>query len=331
MGISTRLASIEATAHRYEVQQYTRWVPLAQHPFLQLFPIVGNLVVFVQTVLLVRRVNRLVDIPLGERVDTWASVCILLFVGMVPVLGLWLTMQCEHCSYHIAIAKRLLAAQAAQLDPADIEECLAAAAAADHDGTASYVAAADEMVKPSSSRSHRKPSSSRSHVSSIKRAITSAAGSKKAAKEEAEAEAGAGAEAGAKAEAKAKAAAAEYGGNGDDGRAGDAARKFSVFNRVSRAPWMEAVLRSPTDSNRQSLSVSAAFSRMGSNNRPQYTTLHDLATRNSRLPGRPSVYATDDLLLAVGAKHALAASMLIDDGALDCRASSGLAQYPRLV
>ncbi|KAJ2770618.1 hypothetical protein IWQ56_002098 [Coemansia nantahalensis] len=103
-------------------------------------------------------------------------------------------------------------------------------------------------------------------------------------------------------------------------------RKHSVFDRVSRMPWMDEVMAtSPTDANRTSLSVTAAFSRR----KTRYETLHDLATRNSKLPassfaslpshlagGRSPLYAMDDLLPPLGSRR-LTRSLLIDDGALD--------------
>ncbi|KAJ1718816.1 hypothetical protein LPJ61_006459, partial [Coemansia biformis] len=78
MSTSSKVAEIKEAVLAYEHTPYTRCLPLAQHSFLQLIPVVGNVIVFFQTSLLVRRINKLVPISRHERVETWASVYILL-------------------------------------------------------------------------------------------------------------------------------------------------------------------------------------------------------------------------------------------------------------
>ncbi|KAJ2714556.1 hypothetical protein H4R19_001664 [Coemansia spiralis] len=320
MSTATKVSDIKIKVLAYEHTPYTRCLPLAQHAFLQLFPIVGNIIVCVQTTILVRRINKLVPIPLRERVETWASICILLLVGMIPVLGLWLTYYCTHCSDHLLLALRQLrAADAQRQEPADLEE-------GGKEAAMSPIAPASPAVESMAMSPIAKPTSSKSTTSSLKRAV-SAASSKMSFKEKpASIE-----------NPTIKAPAVEHHPSRPPTQ-----RKHSVFDRVSKMPWMDEVMAtSPTDNHRTSLSVNAMASRP----KMRYDTLHDLATRNSKLAAgsfdslpsyltaaRSPLYTNDDLLLSIGSKR-LTRSLLIDDGALDRYARSptrafGLARHP---
>ncbi|KAJ2152632.1 hypothetical protein IWW43_003359 [Coemansia sp. RSA 1935] len=271
MSTSLKLATIKGTVLKYEHTPYSRVLPLARHPLLQFIPIVGNIIVFIQTALIVRSLNRAVRIPLRERVETWVSVYILFVVGMVPILGLALTIYCTHCSDHLSIALRHHHSK----QSVDMEE-----------GTSDAHATSLSLAMSHTDRPDTANSASVMSIRSKKslKDIVKRQGSVMSTKQETE-----------------------------TGKTGtpEATRKHSVFDRVSRMPWMDEVMAtSPTDSYRTSLSTNLLFSEF---RQARYADIHDLATRNSKLPNaslsledlpsyllansRLSGYSNDDIVL----------------------------------
>ncbi|KAJ2655564.1 Dihydrodipicolinate synthase [Coemansia sp. RSA 1199] len=270
MSTSLKLATIKEKVLKYEHTPYSRVLPLARHPLLQFIPIVGNLVVFIQTALVVRSLNRSVRIPLRERVETWVSVYILFIVGMVPVLGLALTIYCTHCSDHLSIALRHHHSK----QSVDMEEGTSDA----HATSLSLTMSHQEQEVADSAASIMSIRSKKSLKDMVKRqgSVLSKDNEK--------------VETSGKPETK---------------------RKHSVFDRVSRMPWMDEVMAtSPTDTYRTSLSTNLLFSEF---RQARYADIHDLATRNSKLPNaslsledlpsyllansRLSGYSNDDIML----------------------------------
>ncbi|KAJ2500508.1 hypothetical protein GGH96_002656 [Coemansia sp. RSA 1972] len=272
MSTSLKLATIKESVLKYEHTPYSRVLPLARHPLLQFIPIVGNIIVFIQTVLVVRSLNRAVRIPLRERVETWVSVYILFVVGMVPILGLALTIYCTHCSDHLSIALRHHHSK----QSSDMEEGTSDAHAT------SLSLAMSHTDQPETTHSAASIMSIRSKKSL--KDIVKRQGSVLSTKQETE---------------------SAKSGNPET------TRKHSVFDRVSRMPWMDEVMAtSPTDTYRTSLSTNLLFSEF---RQARYADIHDLATRNSKLPNatmsledlpsyllansRLSGYSNDDIML----------------------------------
>ncbi|KAJ2083731.1 hypothetical protein H4R24_000594 [Coemansia sp. RSA 988] len=300
MSVPSRINSIREQVIKYEHQSVATYLPLGQHASWQLLPIIGNIVVFVQSSILIRRINKVVHIPLHQRVETWISVYILLFIGMVPILGLALTIYCTHCSDHLGIAILQLREQGPlEQSPGDIESSIGEAA-----GGAQNNLIVSSIDRPESTRStsskHSKKSVKRHDSVKSSRSLKSLK-SLKLIKEE-------------KANPSDNEKAAQ-------GKPAEFKRKHSVFDRVSRMPWMDEIMAlSPTNSNRTSLSTTVAVSRPET----RYENLHDLATRNSKIPSsslddlstlaveHQMSYSNDDLQLGYKAKR-VTHSVHIDD------------------
>ncbi|KAJ2851813.1 hypothetical protein IWW36_000774 [Coemansia brasiliensis] len=302
MSTTQKLADIKEKVLKYEQTPYMRGLPLALHPLLQIIPILGNLIVFIQTCLVVRRINKTVKIPFHERCETWVSVCILLLVGMVPILGLALTIYCTHCGDHLNIATHHLRLQQQEAkEPADIEA--AVEEIKDHsESTISLVIS--PLARPDTAQSAKSTLSKKSIKSASKR--QGSAASKHTHKK------------------------AELTSTPKD-PAASMQRQPSVFNRVSKMPWMEEIMAlSPTDNYRTSLSTNM-FARP----QTRYMDIHDLATRNSKMPlpkaspslvslpsyltkDRSSLISNDDMVIGFNPKRATK-SLHLDDSALDGR------------
>ncbi|KAJ2159193.1 hypothetical protein GGF46_003202 [Coemansia sp. RSA 552] len=304
MSTRQKLLEIKEKVDVYEKTPFSRALPLAQHQLWQLVPIIGNIVVFFQTCTVVRRINKTVHIPLHERAETWASVYVLLVVGMIPILGLILTIYCTHGSDHLRIATHNYMHQNEKhQNPADMEE---GTKKEDIPGVVVAESAAPLVEsRPDSARSASSTRSKRSLKDVLKRqgSIMSSKSQAVVAQDQKEKQP----------EAKLM-------------------RKHSVFDRVSKMPWMEEVMaQSPTDNYRMSLSTTSNNST--SLRKPHYADIHDLATRNSKLhapsledlplyslSARETYYASDDLQLLYSSKR-LTRSLLIDDTVLDSRES----------
>ncbi|KAJ2454347.1 hypothetical protein EV183_001593 [Coemansia sp. RSA 2336] len=298
MSTAQKLADIKKKVVKYEQASYMRGLPLALHPLLQIIPILGNLIVFVQTCLVVRRINKTVKIPFHERCETWVSVSILLLVGMVPILGLALTIYCTHCSDHLNIAMHHLRLhqQEEAKEPADIEAAVEETQG--NESTASLIIS--PLARPDTARSLKSTLSKKSSKSSKRHGSVASKHSKVEAEKPKE--------------------------------PAQMARQPSVFNRVSKMPWMEEIMAiSPTDSYRTSLSTNMLA-------RPQtrYMDIHDLATRNSKMPlpktspslvslpsylttDRKSLISNDDMVIGFNPKRATK-SLHLDDSLLNANA-----------
>ncbi|KAJ1839365.1 hypothetical protein LPJ70_005086 [Coemansia sp. RSA 2708] len=301
MSTTQKLADIKAKVLKYEQTPCVRAIPLAQHPVLQLIPIIGNIVVFVQASLLIRRINQTVRISFHERLETWVSVYILLIVGMVPVLGLALTIYCTHCSDHLVIALSQLRKQKQEQDKGSS----GASSSEDADMEAGASLLVSPLERPATSKSAASTRSKKSLKDVIKRqgSVMSQKSSRQAAAQSEEAEA--------KPESAVPKPAVVL-------------RQPSVFDRISRMPWMDEVMgTSPTDSYRTSLSTNIAFAPPHT----RYADIHDLAMRNSKLPAtsssllslpeylaarRESLFSNDDLVLGCKEKR-ITRSLLMDD------------------
>ncbi|KAJ2792992.1 hypothetical protein H4R20_006684, partial [Coemansia guatemalensis] len=308
MSIASRINDIREQVIKYEREPVATYLPLGQHASWQLLPIIGNIVVFVQSSMLIRRINKVVRIPLHERVETWISVYILLFVGMVPILGLALTIYCTHCSDHLGIAILQLRTQGPQeQSPGDIESSIGEATG----GTPNNLIVSS-IDRPESTRStsskHSKKSAKRQESVKSSKSLKSLK-SLKLTKDE-------------KANSTDNEKAAQ-------GKPAEFKRKHSVFDRVSRMPWMDEIMAlSPTNSNRTSLSTTVAVSRPET----RYENLHDLATRNSKIPSssledlstlavdHKMSYSSDDMQLGLKAKR-VTHSVHMDDSALEKNAT----------
>ncbi|KAJ1743663.1 Dihydrodipicolinate synthase [Coemansia sp. RSA 1086] len=305
MSTVQKLADIKEKVLKYEQISYMRRLPLALHPLLQIIPILGNLIVFIQTCLVVRRINKAVKIPFHERCETWVSVSILLLVGMVPILGLALTIYCTHCSDHLNIAMHHLRLQQQEAkEPADIEA--AVEETKENESTVSLVIS--PLARPDTAQSFKSTLSKKSSKSSKRHGSVASKHSK------AEVE-------------KPKEPAQMQ-------------RQPSVFNRVSKMPWMEEIMAiSPTDNYRTSLSTNM-FARP----QTRYMDIHDLATRNSKMPlpkaspslvslpsylttDRKSLISNDDMVIGFNPKRATK-SLHLDDSVLDTRNSDRLLKRP---
>lgn len=85
--------------------------PWSLHPTLQLIPILGNILVFIQTAQFIHRVNQIALVPYRDRLEIWASAIIILLVGMVPVVGFLLTKWCCLCTDYVYIASHCVKLQ----------------------------------------------------------------------------------------------------------------------------------------------------------------------------------------------------------------------------
>ncbi|KAJ2129863.1 Dihydrodipicolinate synthase [Coemansia sp. RSA 921] len=211
---------------------------------------------------------------------------------MVPILGLALTIYCTHCSDHLSIALRHHHSK----QSVDMEE-----------GTSDAHATSLSLAMSHTDRPDTANSASVMSIRSKKslKDIVKRQGSVMSTKQETE-----------------------------TGKTGtpEATRKHSVFDRVSRMPWMDEVMAtSPTDSYRTSLSTNLLFSEF---RQARYADIHDLATRNSKLPNaslsledlpsyllansRLSGYSNDDIVLGFKNKRMTRSLLLHMDGnALD--------------
>ncbi|KAJ2344284.1 hypothetical protein GGF43_005487 [Coemansia sp. RSA 2618] len=310
MSTIQKLYNIKEKVLKYEHTPYSRVLPLAQHPVLQFIPVFGNLVVFAQTCMVIRRINKTVRIPFHERLETWVSVIILLFVGMIPVLGLALTIYCTHCSDHLSIAFRHLKKQEkgqqqqkSSSEAADMEEAtkeVLNGSSASLEMTS--LARVDTTQSTSSTRSKK----------SIKD-IIKRQGSLMSNKQDTD-----------------KPAQDKKTQDSQEEERPASKRQHSVFDRVSRMPWMDEVMAtSPTELYRMSLSTNMQFTRP----KTRYADIHDLATRNSKMPSsslenlpsqllasRMPGYSSDDLVLAVRQKR-MTRSLYKDDSDVDTLAS----------
>ncbi|KAJ2518059.1 hypothetical protein H4217_003578 [Coemansia sp. RSA 1939] len=265
-------------AAKYDRNNYYKGVPLALHPLWQLVPIVGNIVVFAQTCTFIRQVNVHVRVPYRERIETWISIGIMLIIGMVPILGLVLTMYCTNCSDYLAIAVHYLSsdrnsgsqnASTASLaegnnsqkkekptNPGELERGI-------YEGTVATVSNGSLVIV-----SHANPKSQAtvnmqpaSEGDTEDKIPTSAK----------------------KSSIKRNGSVFSQKSQANDVKDADAAQRTpSVFERYSKLSWMEDVMAlSPTDNNRASFS-NLVLAR-GTAPQPNYTNIHDLATRNSRM------------------------------------------------
>ncbi|KAJ2554411.1 hypothetical protein EV175_002589 [Coemansia sp. RSA 1933] len=280
------LEGLVYVAEIYDHHNYYKRVPLALHPLWQLVPIVGNVVVFVQTCQFIRQVNTHVRVPYRERIETWISIIIMLVIGMVPILGLVLTMYCTNCSDYLAIAihhktgNRIypLNASVASLterksgtslkrkhnnniknknSPGDLERGLyenTVATASD----GSLVIVSHANTEPSAAESSSQVAACDT-VKAVAAPKTKAKGVKRS-----------------------KSAGSQPVSKDNTEEPPATQRTPSVFGRISKLSWMEDVMAlSPTDNNRTSFSNLALTK--GTEPQTHYADIHDLATRNSRM------------------------------------------------
>ncbi|KAJ2509522.1 hypothetical protein GGI11_003158 [Coemansia sp. RSA 2049] len=265
-------------AAKYDRNNYYKGVPLALHPLWQLVPIVGNIVVFAQTCTFIRQVNVHVRVPYRERIETWISIGIMLIIGMVPILGLVLTIYCTNCSDYLAIAVHYLSsgrnsgsqnASTASLtegnssqkkekvtNPGELERGI-------YEGTVATVSNGSLVIV-----SHANPKAS--STDKLQPASEGDAEDKIPTSAK-------------KSSIKRNGSVFSQKSQANDVKNADAAQRTpSVFERYSKLSWMEDVMAlSPTDNNRASFSN--LVSARGTAPQPNYTNIHDLATRNSRM------------------------------------------------
>ncbi|KAJ2062720.1 hypothetical protein GGI17_002227 [Coemansia sp. S146] len=239
---------LQQLANKYDRTPYHPRFPYAFHPMLQLVPILGNILVFIQTAMFIHRVNQLVSIPYRERFEIWVSAIILLVLGMVPVAGFYLTLCCTICSDYLIIARRILLTRGSK-QRVDIEAPMEICAL----DSASFIMS--PIAKPASVHTAASIYTTREMAAStlsLKRqgsVMSSKSGSTK---------------------------------RGSIIMVEPPVVEQAKLDRVSRMNWMDEVMAlSPTEDYRTSLSVNAI-----NRNRSQtlYTNLHDLATRNSKMP-----------------------------------------------
>ncbi|KAJ2817829.1 hypothetical protein FBU31_006089 [Coemansia sp. 'formosensis'] len=248
-GTRYAFTELQKLANKYDRIPYHTRFPYAFHPVLQLVPILGNILVFIQTAIFIHRVNQLVSIPYRERFEIWVSTIILLVLGMVPIAGFYLTVCCTLCSDYLIIARRILLTRGSK-QRIDIEAPMETCA----------VDSASFMMSPIA-----KPASVHT-VASIYTTRGMAAST----------------------------ASLKRQGSVMSSKSAGSTKHDSIIvveppvveqsnqDRVSRMNWMDEVMAlSPTEDYRTSLSVNAM-----NRNRSQtlYTNLHDLATRNSKMP-----------------------------------------------
>ncbi|KAJ1821150.1 hypothetical protein LPJ60_002795 [Coemansia sp. RSA 2675] len=246
-GSGHAFTKLQQLANKYDYTPYHPRFPYAFHPFLQLIPILGNILVFIQTAVFIHRVNKLVYIPYRERFETWVSAFILLILGMVPVAGFYLTVCCTICSDYLLIARRTLLARGTR-QRADIEAPETCAL-----DTASFIMS--PITKPASVHTAASIYTTREMAKST--------------------------------------ASLKRQGSVMSSKSASSTKRDSIIiveppvieqtnDRVSRMDWMDEVMAlSPTEDYRTSLSVNL----LGRNrSQTMYTNLHDLATRNSKMP-----------------------------------------------
>ncbi|KAJ2742585.1 hypothetical protein GGI20_004376 [Coemansia sp. BCRC 34301] len=308
-GSGYAFTELQNLAHKYDRKPYHPRLPWGLHPVLQFIPIIGNLAVFIQTAIFIHRVNQLVFIPYRERFEIWVSTIILLVLGMVPVAGFYLTLCCTICSDYLIIARRILLTRGSR-QHADVE------APMDVADSASFVLS--PIAKPASVHTARSIYMTRETAStvSLKRqgSVTSSKSSRSTA--------------GTKCNSIVHVEPPVVPEQTDNDPA-----------RVSRMNWMDEVMAlSPTEDYRTSLSVNAI-----NRGRSQtlYTSLHDLATRNSKMPmprqqepmsmrnlpsylangNRDSLFGGDAPKRLALSNKRLTTSLHIDDGELEKRES----------
>ncbi|KAI8325181.1 hypothetical protein GQ54DRAFT_295631 [Martensiomyces pterosporus] len=99
---------LRKAAANYDQTRYLLWIPLSEQPSLQLIPLFGNIVVFVQNARFISRTNRLINIPGNEKLRVWSMAVLLLVFGVVPILGLVLTKHLQLCTSYLTTASRCL-------------------------------------------------------------------------------------------------------------------------------------------------------------------------------------------------------------------------------
>ncbi|KAJ2399499.1 hypothetical protein GGI23_002620 [Coemansia sp. RSA 2559] len=306
MAKDTQTRSLEALADdaaMYDSNNYYKNIPLALHPLWQLVPVIGNIVVFVQTYTFIRQVNTHVRVPNRERIETWVSIIIMLVIGMVPILGLVLTMYCTNCSDYLAIAAHYMntnrinshSGSVASLverksnaqnkkkvkmtNPGDLERGM-------YEHTVAAVSDGSLVVVSHAYAEHHQVAESSQAAAA---AATSAAAVRNTTK----------ATAAPKSATKIVKRSKSEGSKKDptnSAKGPDAVQRTpSVFGRISKLSWMEDVMAlSPTDNTRASFSNLASAG--GAEPQPHYANLHDLATRNSRMDlGLPSSSSLQNL------------------------------------
>ncbi|KAI9504750.1 hypothetical protein BX070DRAFT_222802, partial [Coemansia spiralis] len=253
--------SLVYDAAKYDRMSYYRNIPLPLHPLLQLIPIIGNVIVFVQTCKFIKRVNALVHVPYRERVETWVSTFIMLIIGMVPILGFVLTIYCTNCSDYLVIAAHYIYNSRGESRTASMVKIL--------DNKKSYKkSGADKHVDLEKGIYENTPAAVSDGSLIIVSHTAEPVVSNKQKSEDKKVE-----RSGTVFSQKSVVSIKEP---------ESAQHTPSVFGRVSKLSWMDEIMAlSPTDNNRTSLSNLA-----GKQHSPQttYTDIHDLATRNSRMP-----------------------------------------------
>ncbi|KAJ2331444.1 hypothetical protein GGI00_003248 [Coemansia sp. RSA 2681] len=250
-GSGYAFTELQNLANKYDRKPYHPRLPWGLHPVLQFIPILGNLLVFIQTAVFIYRVNQLVFIPYRERFEIWVSTIILLVLGMVPVAGFYLTLCCTICSDYLIIARRILLTRGSK-QRVDIEAPMEVM------DSASFIMS--PIAKPASVHTAKSIYMTRETVSTASLKRQGSVSSNKS---------------------------SSSGGTKRDSIVHvepPAVTEQAVSNpdRVSRMNWMDDVMAlSPTEDYRTSLSVNAI-----NRGRSQtlYTSLHDLATRNSKMP-----------------------------------------------
>ncbi|KAJ1950782.1 hypothetical protein FBU59_000519 [Linderina macrospora] len=84
--------------------QYQLWFPFAKHPTWQLIPIVGNTMVFIDTVRFVRAVNSLFVLHSRDQLLVYLKITAIFVFGMVPCLGFLLTLALKPCLCYMSVA-----------------------------------------------------------------------------------------------------------------------------------------------------------------------------------------------------------------------------------
>ncbi|KAJ1666781.1 hypothetical protein IW140_002373 [Coemansia sp. RSA 1813] len=280
----TQTRSLEALvddAAKYDRNNYYKRVPLALHPLWQLVPIVGNVIVFVQTCKFIRQVNAHVHVPYRERTETWISIIIMLIIGMVPILGLVLTMYCTNCSDYLAIAVHymnssrggshnasvtsLVVKKNSQkkdkiTNPGNLEQGIYETTVATYSDESLVIVSHADAKPPSATESS--PQAAQDTTAAAAKAATTPKTLKRDVKRSKSADSK-------KTPANVKESDATQ-------------RTPSVFARISKLSWMEDIMAlSPTDNTRASFSNLALAGSTGQ--QPHYANIHELATRNSRL------------------------------------------------
>ncbi|KAJ2258766.1 hypothetical protein GGI13_000444 [Coemansia sp. RSA 455] len=247
-GSGYAFTELQKLANRYDRTPYHPRFSYALHPLLQFVPIIGNIIVFIQTAIFIHRVNQLVSIPYRERFEIWVSTIILLVLGMVPIAGFYLTLCCTICSDYLIIARRILLTRGSK-QRVDIEAPMETCALDSASFIMSPIAKPASVHTAASIYTMREMAASTASLKRQGSVMSSKSASTK---------------------------------RGSIVMVEPPVIDQAKIDRVSRMNWMDEVMAlSPTEDYRTSLSVNAI-----NRNRSQtlYTNLHDLATRNSKMP-----------------------------------------------